>query len=90
MGFLANIPYTTEAGTIKPKTIKKLNKELGFDLVKRLMQVSMGFFFSHKSHNKILYLKRVGTNNINIFYRMNGHVIPRKREESYILGTVRD
>ena len=42
MGFLANIPYTTEAASIKPKTIKKLNKELGFDLVERLMQVSMG------------------------------------------------
>ena len=67
MGFLANIPYTTKAASIKPKTINKLNKELGFDLVKRLMQVSMGFF-SHKSHNKILYLKRVGTNDINVFY----------------------
>ena len=46
MGFLANIPYTTEAASIKPKTINKLNKELGFDLVKRLMQVSMGFFLT--------------------------------------------
>ena len=42
MGFLANIPYITEAKAIKPKTIKKLNKELGFDLVERLMQVSLG------------------------------------------------
>ena len=41
MGFLANIPHITEAKAIKPKTIKKLNKELGFDLVKRLMQVSI-------------------------------------------------
>ena len=45
MGFLAAIPYKTEGANNKGKTIKKLNKELGFDLVERLMQVSMGFFF---------------------------------------------
>ena len=47
MGFLAAIPYKTEGANNK-KTIKKLEKELGFesgDLVKRLMQVSMDFFF---------------------------------------------
>ena len=50
MGFLAAIPYKTEGANNK-KTIKKLEKELGFesgDLVKRLMQVSMDFFFSHQ------------------------------------------
>ena len=41
MGFLAAIPYTVEA-----KFIDKLNKELGFDLVERLMQVSIGFLKS--------------------------------------------
>ena len=62
MGFLANIPYTTEAASIKPKTIKKLNKELGFDLVERLMQVSMGFFFLTKATTKYYtYFKRLGT-----------------------------
>ena len=54
MGFLANIPYITEAKAIKPKTIKKLNKELGFDLVERLMQVSIGFFFSHQPEQNII------------------------------------
>ena len=51
MGFLAAIPYKTEGANPKGKTIKKLEKELGFesgDLVKRLMQVSMDFFFSHQ------------------------------------------
>ena len=52
MGFLAAIPYTPEAAevaeaaemaTTNKKTINKLNKELGFDLVERLMQVSIGF-----------------------------------------------
>ena len=49
MGFLAEKPYTPEAAevaemtTTNKKTINKLNKELGFDLVKRLMQVSIGF-----------------------------------------------
>ena len=50
MGFLAAIPYTTEANN--KKTINKLNKAfkdvLGFDLLERLEQVSMGFFFSHQ------------------------------------------
>ena len=56
MGFLAAIPYTTEASepaimtNTNKKTINKLNKELGFDLVERLMQVSMGFFNSHLPH----------------------------------------
>ena len=59
MGFLANIPYITESKAIKPKTIKKLNKELGFDLVERLMQVSMGFFFSQKPQQNII-LEKVG------------------------------
>ena len=54
MGFLANIPYITEAKAIKPKTIKKLNKELGFDLVERLMQVSIGFFFKHLPEQNII------------------------------------
>ena len=45
MGFLAAIPYTPEAAeaaemaTTNKKTINKLNKELGFNLVERLMQV---------------------------------------------------
>ena len=50
MGFLAENPYTPEAAkvaevaemtTTNKKTwfINKLNKELGFDLVERLMQV---------------------------------------------------
>ena len=49
MGFLAAIPYTVEASepavmtNTNKKTINKLNKELGFDLVERLMQVSIGF-----------------------------------------------
>ena len=47
MGFLAAIPYKTEANS--KKTINKLNKAfndfLGFDLLERLEQVSMGFFF---------------------------------------------
>ena len=52
MGFLAAIPYKTEGANNKAgKTIKKLEKELGFDpgdLFKRLMQVSLDFFFSHQ------------------------------------------
>ena len=57
MGFLAAIPYTTEANN--KKTINKLNKAfkdvLGFDLLERLEQVSMGFFFSHQpQRNNIL------------------------------------
>ena len=45
MGFLvvATIPFTPEAANTNKKTIDKLNKELGFDLVERLMQVSIGF-----------------------------------------------
>ena len=70
MGFLAAIPYKTEGANNK-KTIKKLNKELGFNLVERLMQVSMRFF-SHTSYNEIC-LKNVGTQ-ISIFFSppMNG------------------
>ena len=45
MGFLAAMPYKTEGANNK-KTIKKLNKELGFDLVERLMQVSIRFLRS--------------------------------------------
>ena len=49
MGFLAAIPYKTEGANNKAgKTIKKLEKELGFksgDLLKRLEQVSMRLFF---------------------------------------------
>ena len=48
MGFLAAIPYKTEGANNK-KTIKKLEKELGFksgDLLKRLNQVSMDFFLT--------------------------------------------
>ena len=51
MGFLAAIPHKTEGANPKGKTIKKLEKELGFDkgdLFKRLMQVSLDFFFSHQ------------------------------------------
>ena len=59
MGFLAAIPYTTGQNNKNKKTINKLNKAfkdvLGFDLVERLMQVSMGFF-SDTSHNEILYV----------------------------------
>ena len=50
MGFLAAIPHKTEGANNK-KTIKKLEKELGFesgDFVKRLMQVSIDFFLSHQ------------------------------------------
>ena len=50
MGFLAAIPYKTEGANNKGKTIKKLEKELNFksgDLLKRLMQVSMDFFFQY-------------------------------------------
>ena len=49
MGFLAAIPYTVEASepavmtNTNKKTINKLNKELGFDLVERLMQVCIEF-----------------------------------------------
>ena len=54
MGFLAAIPYTTGQNNKNKKTINKLNKAfkdvLGFDLVERLMQVSMGFFNSHLPH----------------------------------------
>ena len=48
MGFLvvAAIPFTPETATTNKKTIDKLNKELGFDLVERLMQVSIGFLRS--------------------------------------------
>ena len=59
MGFLAAIPYTAEAANNK-KTIKKLNKELGFDLVERLMQVRMGFIF-HTSYKQNICLKVVRT-----------------------------
>ena len=43
MGFLvvAAIPFTLETATTNKKTIDKLNKELGFDLVERLMQVPL-------------------------------------------------
>ena len=57
MGFLAAIPYKAEASepavmtNTNKKTINKLNKELGFDLVERLMQVSIGFFFSHQKYH---------------------------------------
>ena len=58
MGFLAAIPYTTGQNNKNKKTINKLNKAfkdvLGFDLVERLMQVSMGFFFSHQSQRNII------------------------------------
>ena len=38
-GFLAAIPNTTDAMNNKKSILKKLEKELGFDLVERLMQV---------------------------------------------------
>ena len=62
MGFLAAIPHKTEGANPNGKTIKKLEKELGFDkgdLFKRLMQVSLDIFFSHTSYNKILCLQNV-------------------------------
>ena len=44
---MAAIPFTPERLLFtNTKTIDKLNKELGFDLVERLMQVSIGFLRS--------------------------------------------
>ena len=43
MGFLAAIPKKTEAASKKTPTLKKLKKELGFDLAEYLKQVSIRF-----------------------------------------------
>ena len=69
MGFLANIPHITEAKAIKPKTIKKLNKELGFDLVERLMQVSNFFCEIQNSFLDFLHLTSFSIIIIDFFYK---------------------
>ena len=87
MGFLAAIPYKTEGAKNKDKTIKKLNNELGFDLVERLMQVSMGFF-SHTSYNEICMLEKCWNPDFNVLPPpMNGLTL-KNRNPGIHLGFV--